>query len=121
MSNTGEIIAGAQQQDLQRIYFRNKAPYFPDYYTENEPYGKDNRIYYYTCIVRHKHEGLWYRRHHLYSIISDDFEKGLKHFLRQVYLDIKFGEINPGLTDMGGRILDPIDTIQESEEKRFSL
>ena len=74
--------------------------------------------HHFTCIVRHKHNGTWYARHHWLSRIGEK-EHLLKEFLHQVYLDMKFGTIHPETTDMAGEPLDPVDDLQQSESERL--
>lgn len=86
--------------------------------------------------VRHKHEGTWFVRHHLQTNmytntlketpvweeekqrIKDNLIKSLMH---EVYLDLKFGQVEPRLETPEGDPVDRKDKLQVSEKQRLRL
>lgn len=116
-----KILEGASNTELRIKYFKEKAPYFPEYYLEVGADEFSNTVFHLTCKVRHKHNGTWYAKHHYHTEIADDLEKPLQNFLREVYLDLKFGKINPDLIRQNGEPLDPVDDIQQSERERLGI
>ena len=89
-------------------------PYFPDYYSEI----REGKILF-ACNVRHEHGGKWYKNLHVirgYTHIGDNI---FRAFLKQVYLDIKLGKIDPSIKRPNGKPLYPVDSIQISEEERL--
>lgn len=142
-----EIMEGYNKSENLRHRALQKAPYYPKVYKtfiEWESYTyKDEEtgekvkevtsyMFYATAKVRHKHEGTWYARHHLQTyrqgfetfmttLNSEIFEQIMKELRHNVYLDIKFGSINPDLKRPNGGPVDPVDFLQTSELKRLNL
>jgi len=120
-----KILAGAGMTEAKIEYFRRKAPYYPKRHTEihvNEELFQKHL--YATTIVRHEHEGVWYARHHLQEqvIANDDTHTPTRveeHLLHEVYLDLRFGKINPDIKRPNGKSLDPVDKLQISESERL--
>lgn len=103
----------------QRIHkARQLAPYYPDYHEYEETDGTYNI----TCLVRHYHNGTWYVQHHYqYGNITKRVkpEHIRRQFLRDIYLHLKFGVIDPELKEHDGHPLFEVDTIQISEKERL--
>lgn len=102
---------------------KQKSPYFPDYIYDYSIDLIEKRLIKakFFTIVRHKHEGVWYKRHHFKSFeeplnnIEEQIHSFTKDFLFDIYLDLSFGVINPNLA------IDDVDEIQLNELERLNI
>lgn len=147
---TRRILQGAEIFQRCIRYLEQRAPYYPQYefFRQSEFLPKilgpreevedySTETFYITTKVRHLHEGTWYARHHVQTYrltetllenskdksyaINETKLKLVQQLTHAVYLDLKFGQINPDFQRPGGGELDPIDDLQVSEEERLDL
>lgn len=110
------------------VYARNLyyiSPYYPDYIvkTEKDSIVDNRNVMYISTILRKKHEGKWYKEHHLKSrVINDETATHIKlrgDLMHHVYLSILFGKIDPEWRNGSGELLWELDSNQQSEEERL--